>query len=117
MILTALVFLAGVLVYVYTRPPTRSNTALRRRLDDLEADHSTDHAELKRLVKRYRALEGHVYGSMEPEDDVVYTAGAPSGPNPDSGTGHTPFALLPDSDFPEDEFQRLVASKRGLPHG
>lgn len=98
------------LLYVYIRPPARSATAMRRRLDDLESDYATDHTELKRLVKRYRALEGHVYGSMEPAEDEL---AAPGGPNPEQGRD---LALLPDSDFPEEEFQQLVAKKRGLPH-
>lgn len=105
----AWLFSVTMLVWVYVRPPTRSGVALRRRLDDLEESSGGDHMELKRLVKRYRRLEGHVYGSMEPDEDEA----APDGPNPSSQPGSGSLALIPDSDFPEDAFQAELARRRG----
>lgn len=112
MAFTALVAAVGIAILTllaYTYPPTRSVTALRRRVDALETDYATDHTELKRLVKRYRALEGHVYGSMEPDDDEA----AADGHNPAHAPGSaSSLALLPDPDFPEEAFQRLVEARR-----
>lgn len=102
----------AVAVWMLLRPPARSTAALRRRVDDLEADYATDHTELKRLVKRYRALEGHVYGSMEPEPDELAEPDGPNQPAAGSGT----LELVPTPDFPEEEFRALLAQKRGL-HG
>lgn len=103
----ALALVTAVLVGVYTRPPTRSAVALRRRMDELEESTDRDHVQLTRLIKRYRALEGHVYGSMEPADDEP----APAAALPDSPQLelHTPR-----DDFPEDAFQAELARRRGV---
>jgi hypothetical protein len=88
--------------------------ALRRRLDELEELADRTHTELKRLIKRYRSLEGHVYGSFNAPDDDEDEEVAPSGaPEPVRGQEPDSLALVPDeTDFPEELFQAQLAARR-----
>lgn len=116
----ALLLTVALLVAVYTRPPTRSAVALRRRLDELEELADRTHVELKRLIKRYRSLEGHVYGSFdepdEPDEEVAPTAAPQAAP---AAGGPTLVPDAPDvpQDFPEEAFQQLVNARRMRPYG
>jgi hypothetical protein len=107
---------AVALALAYLLPPAASIRALRKRVTDCEALTEQLDARIARHLKRYRSLEGHVYGSMDGDDDDEPEQAAPGGHNP----AHTPepgtLALIPE-DFPEDAFQAAVAQRRRLPNG
>lgn len=101
------------LLVAYLRPPKGSVRALRARVNDLEELTERDHTRLALHLKRYRSLEGHVYRTEELDEET----GAPDALNPSSQPGSGSLALIPDSDFPEAEFQAALARRKALPNG